>query len=833
MAWEKREEKRVQDAKIAHLMEELRAKDLELQALREDVQAQERVEGVPATPESQQVVDLERSISELQSELHRSFSENASSVGQDEGEANWTLAARDPWDEDAYMTEMDTLQDDSEIVASTPHRRQEQMRRSIPSPPETVQNTPSRGPAAHVFTPMTPSSLRANTANFNHNLVLSATFNISMHDSHSGDTTVPNSPVLSATTEAATELAKQEDTCMQLPCFQPTNETTESHSGDTTASNSPTLSATTEAATEMAEQQDICMQLPAFQPSNYKTMDIGIQTSFSLLSSIAPTPTPCLGPTNIILRKGSQIDAKVQAQLYDLTEELATLTETLEHNTTTQERLAAKLEPWVSPVDASQTKALDFALDSVLTHLALAQESAYDHASRFDALTRELCGLFPRHSAMEGEGEGHDESGAAAEAVLNLMKDQFRAARLDLEYLFPGEQAEGFDNSKLLTMLIDRLKTLNFQTTQQKAEIEQYAEQEFSLKSQLSARAAATKTLQIMLTDAQFAITKLEVENNRLIEEGEDKDEDHDRLRKALESYRLEINGLEKCVEKMDEERSYIVAEGRRQLDEMRGAANDRIAEEIGLSSDLRTTTDEQQKLIADLEIRLESALSAGKFLQDELQRLTEARAKEGPTMEQFELFRFKAYEAVLEGDKTISSMHAELQILTTVLANSQEEIGRLREGLSRAHETIAAERLKGRQAVARMKSEMRRVVEEARLSSNNSTPARDIVATVPSTCFLRGVAMAGQVNSEAVVDNGPVEMNDDTSMHDASFPKEQHRIAPTMVERVTVETNVKVGHMFDQHRARRKSRKGIEEDEKQEQGRRKRRQTFGVGGRE
>ena len=144
MAWEKREEKRAQNAKIAQLQEELRAKDLELQALREDVLNQEQHERAPSTPESQsQVLDLERSISELQSELHRSFSENASLVGQDEGEANWTLAAKDPWDEDAYMTEMDTLQEDSEMVASPPHRRQEQVRRSIPSPPETVQNTPS------------------------------------------------------------------------------------------------------------------------------------------------------------------------------------------------------------------------------------------------------------------------------------------------------------------------------------------------------------------------------------------------------------------------------------------------------------------------------------------------------------------------------------------------------------------------------------------------------------------------------------------------------------------------------------------------------------------
>lgn len=823
--WEQLEQAR----KIEQLQEELSVKNLELQALREDVHAQERVQGVPATPESQQVVDLERSISELQSELHKSFHENASLVGQDEGEANWTLAAKDPWDGDAHMAEMDTLQEDSEMMASNPHCRREQMRRSMPSPPETVQNTPSRGPATHIFAPITPSALRANTAKFNHNPGLSPTFNISMHESHSGDTTVPNSPVLSATTEAATELAEQEDICMQLPLFQPANHTTESHSGDTTVPNSPTLSATTEAVTEMAEQQDICMQLPAFQPPNYRTIDTGIQTSFSLLSPFSPFPS-APGPTNIVFSKGNQIDAKAQAQIYDLTEELATLTEMLEHNTTTQERLTAKLEPWVSPVDASHTEALDFALDSVLTHLVLARESAHDHATRFDALTKELCGLFP--SALEGESEGHYDSGVVAEAVLNLMQDQFRAARLDLEYLFPGEQAEGFDNSKLLSMLIDRLKALNSQNTQQKDQIEAYADQGACLQSQLSARVDATKTLQGMLTDAQSAIAKLQEENNILIEEGEDKDENHDRLKTVLESYRTEIKGLENCIQKLDDERSYIIAEGRRQLDEMRHAAEDRITAETNVSSDLQNQTETQRKLIIDLESRLSSALLASQFLQSELERLTETRAKDGPTMEQFELFRFKAYEAVTQRDVTISSMHAELQTLTTALANSQEEISRLREGLSRAHETIAAERLKGRQAMARMKAEMRRMIEEARLSAKNSTPAREIVATFPSTCFLHRVAMAGQVNTKTVKDSPSLEMNLDTSMRDASFSQEQSSLAPTMVQDVTVKTKVKVGHMLDKHVARRGSRKAFEEDEREEQGRRKRRQTFGIGSR-
>ena len=72
MEFEKREEKRAQRLKILQLQEELRVQDLELQALREDVQASEQLGGAPATPESQaQAEQLERSISELQSELNR------------------------------------------------------------------------------------------------------------------------------------------------------------------------------------------------------------------------------------------------------------------------------------------------------------------------------------------------------------------------------------------------------------------------------------------------------------------------------------------------------------------------------------------------------------------------------------------------------------------------------------------------------------------------------------------------------------------------------------------------------------------------------------------
>ncbi|KFY11367.1 hypothetical protein V491_07235, partial [Pseudogymnoascus sp. VKM F-3775] len=369
--WEKKQEKKAERGEISRLQHALRQKDIELQYLREEQETASQLGGEALTPTAR-VHDLEAQVAELKAEL-----ENREVSGQDD--PNWTMAARDPYDDDAFMQDYDNDFDDemTEMIISTP------LRRSFPSPPTTVPNTPSKGPVNH---------------------------------------------------------------------------------------------------------------------------NIGIQASM-------------VDPSKQILEE----------QLQTLQAELAELTKTVEQSNTTQDRLSAKLAPFITPVDDCPHESLDFALDSVLTHLAVAQSSELESAHRFTAITTELHAVFPTTSIP---------SGASAEDIIQALHSQFRAARLELEYLLPGEQPEGFDNTALLSMLLSRLRLLVERVKRQDDHIDQYHEQELSLRSQLSARVSAMQGLQEKLASSDVVIRTLEREVG-------DKDAGLRKLTTALESYRTEVSSLE------------------------------------------------------------------------------------------------------------------------------------------------------------------------------------------------------------------------------------------------------------------------------------------------
>ncbi|KAL5353978.1 hypothetical protein ACLOAV_000063 [Pseudogymnoascus australis] len=333
----------------------------------------------------------------------------------------------------------------------------------------------------------------------------------------------------------------------------------------------------------------------------------------------------------------------LEAQLQTLQSELAELTKTLEQSTTSQSRLSAKLAPFITPIDdVCPAESLDFALDSVLTHLALAQSSDLESTHRFTALTTELHALFPTASAP---------SGASAEEIIQALHNQFRAARLDLEYLLPGEQPEGFDNTALLSMLLTRLRQLVDRVKRQDDHIDQYHEQELSLRSQLSARVDAMQGLQEKLASADVVIRTLEREVG-------DKDAGLRKLTTALESYRIEVAGLESLISRLDVEHTATVESAKQQLSDLHSAAESRIQGEINNAASIRAQATERiqaemqraagiqanaehhaqqaaieselhDSLIRELDARLSTALQAADALRAELDQLTTAYAEE------------------------------------------------------------------------------------------------------------------------------------------------------------------------------------------------------------
>ncbi|PBP17348.1 hypothetical protein BUE80_DR011897 [Diplocarpon rosae] len=172
-------------------------------------------------------------------------------------------------------------------------------------------------------------------------------------------------------------------------------------------------------------------------------------------------------------------------QLQSLQSKLQSLTAALAVHADHDDRLAGKLSSFLPAHEAPDPSALDAALDRVLTTLALSQSQAREQRTALAALSTEISSLgFP---------------GRSPDDTLAQIAAQFRRARLELEYLAPGEVAAGFENAGLLELLIERIRALLARVRQQDEQIDEYHAQEVLLREQLNDRVqsqlAATRHL--------------------------------------------------------------------------------------------------------------------------------------------------------------------------------------------------------------------------------------------------------------------------------------------------------------------------------------------------
>ena len=198
------------------------------------------------------------------------------------------------------------------------------------------------------------------------------------------------------------------------------------------------------------------------------------------------------------------------------------LSRMIEINKDQHQRLISKLEEYLpDECDPSDFEAVDAALDTALTTLTMAESYANDSWAAFEILDNEIKELgFPGDDAQE---------------MLEELKQQFRQARLELEYMNPGETAFGFDNQKLLDKLVAKVRELKKhidierqESKTREAQLQDYAER---LRKRLDAAQKALK-----------AVAREDVQ----------KDTSISRLQIALRSYRQEVAGLEKLIEDID-----------------------------------------------------------------------------------------------------------------------------------------------------------------------------------------------------------------------------------------------------------------------------------------
>ena len=225
--------------------------------------------------------------------------------------------------------------------------------------------------------------------------------------------------------------------------------------------------------------------------------------------------------------------------------------------------------------------------------------------------------------------------------------ETFRTARLDLEYLFPGEIALGLipeDPKSMLDIMLDRIRIMKTQTLLAEDAASTTKQQESNLRKQFNAvleqldRArnyadglSMQSTNEKARADAsqaraQACESEVQAANSRLVElerSCDEKERSITKLQDALESYRVEVGKLEMLIMRMEDEHKeamsnlraemdeavadlecHVVAEttGRREAEQEIQEKNERIRELKVQEHELKNALNEKQQIIRETE---------------------------------------------------------------------------------------------------------------------------------------------------------------------------------------------------------------------------------------
>ena len=244
--------------------------------------------------------------------------------------------------------------------------------------------------------------------------------------------------------------------------------------------------------------------------------------------------------------------------------------------------------------------------------------------------------------------ENQSQNEATTQTTLpSAHVETFRAARLDLEYLFPGEIALGLipeDPKPMLDIMLDRIRILKAQTLFAEDTASTTKQQESNLRKQFNAvleqldRARNYADGLSMQTSnekaradasqarAQACESDIQAATSRLIaleSSCDEKDRSITKLQDALNSYRVEVGKLEMLITRMEDEHKvamsnlraemdeavadlecHVVAEttGRREAEQEIEEKNERIKELKVQEHELKNALNEKQQIIRETE---------------------------------------------------------------------------------------------------------------------------------------------------------------------------------------------------------------------------------------
>jgi hypothetical protein len=358
---------------------------------------------------------------------------------------------------------------------------------------------------------------------------------------------------------------------------------------------------------------------------------------------------------------------RMEEELASLQLELAKLTTSLEGYAAFAERVTAKLGGSPSATLAGEETSSPH--PEVEARLATLLQTLSDRTAALLELTSTISTLgFP---------------GSDAEEILRNIITAFRTARLELEYLTPGEISLPLTSSgaAVLDLLLDRLRDLAKKSKENDEHIDEYHALELSLRQQLSARVDVTDALTKEVSELK---KKMQERDGRI----EEQSVGLDRLKGAMASYARDVGELEELVGRLEGEKTSAVEE---------------------LEGRLATQTKELEGKLADLEEKhSETLVQMRKSHKDELAGLNKTHGA-----------------ALALRDARVSELRGEIERVNASLRAAHETVRKLRvenERTKGANEKLVeenkglaegaeAERRKAKEVVDGMRAELERVV--------------------------------------------------------------------------------------------------------------------------
>ncbi|KAG7294023.1 hypothetical protein NEMBOFW57_004084 [Staphylotrichum longicolle] len=334
---------------------------------------------------------------------------------------------------------------------------------------------------------------------------------------------------------------------------------------------------------------------------------------------------------------------QLEQELESLQLEVKKLTTTLESYTALTSRLSDKLTPLSAQTTSEQSSSEAGDLE---VHLATVLQNLSDKTAALAELDTSLKSLgFPGSDAFE---------------VIDSLRTGFRSARLELEYLTPGEVTLPLTGAgaEVLDLVLTQLRALAQKAHDADESIDEYHEIELSLRQQLNARVTAMDSLHTQLTKTtreshakDARITDLEV--------------GLDRLKSAACAYTRDIAELEALVEHMEGELT---------------TANTDRHNAIAAQQAGTLALTEKTSTITALEEKLTTALAHTTDLQSQLTDLTAAHAATLAAHKDELAALTRAHSAALaQRDARAAELRAEVERLGAALREAHEAVQKLR----------------------------------------------------------------------------------------------------------------------------------------------------------